>query len=88
MLRKFRYSCTKLSDIHVSCLLTKVRKFNRNRAELMRGDPIWPGKTDLDQLFIIKNSLGSLTPSQTHTLLSQGIYDQVSLVAVEFPFEK
>lgn len=48
-------------------------------AELMRGEPIWPGKTDLDQLFTIESSLGPLTQSQTHTLLSQGIYDQASI---------
>lgn len=49
-----------------------------NRAELMRGEPVWPGKTDFDQLCMIKNSLGPLTPSQTHTLITQGLYDQVS----------
>lgn len=46
----------------------------------MRGEPIWPGKTDLDQLCIIKNSLGPLTSSQTQTLLTQSIYDQVSFL--------
>lgn len=44
----------------------------------MRGDPIWPGKTDLDQLLIIKNSLGQLTPTQTNTLVARGIYDQMN----------
>lgn len=44
----------------------------------MRGEPIWPGKTDLDQLYMIKSSLGPLTPGQTHTLLTQNPYDQVS----------
>lgn len=45
----------------------------------MRGEPVWPGKTDLDQLFMIKNSLGSLTAGQTHTLLTQELYDQASV---------
>lgn len=44
----------------------------------MRGEPIWPGKSDLDQLCMIKSSLGQLTSSQMHTLLTQSIYDQVS----------
>lgn len=47
-------------------------------AELMRGEPVWPGKTDLDQLYMIKSSLGQLTAGQTHTLLTRNLYDQVS----------
>lgn len=48
-------------------------------AELMKGEPIWPGKTDIDQLCIIKSSLGQLTASQQHTLLNQSIYDQMTI---------
>lgn len=44
--------------------------------ELMRGEPIWPGKTDLDQLNLIQKSLGRLTSEQVQTLLNQTIYDQ------------
>lgn len=50
-----------------------------NSAELMRGEPVWPGKTDLDQLSIIKCSLGPLTASQTHTLITQAIYDEANI---------
>lgn len=45
----------------------------------MRGEPVWPGKTDLDQLSIIKCSLGQLTASQTHTLITQAIYDEANI---------
>lgn len=45
----------------------------------MRGEPLWPGKTDLDQLNLIKNSLGPLTTGQAYTLVSQNLYDQVSV---------
>lgn len=44
--------------------------------ELMRGEPIWPGKTDLDQLNLIQKSLGRLTNEQVHTIMNQSIYDQ------------
>lgn len=44
----------------------------------MRGEPVWPGRTDYDQLSIIKSSLGQLTAKQTKTLLDRSIYDQVS----------
>lgn len=44
----------------------------------MRGEPMWPGETDVDQICIIKKSLGKLTTSQTQTLMTQNIYDQVS----------
>lgn len=50
-----------------------------SRAELMRGEPVWPGKTDLDQLSIIKCSLGQLTASQNHTLITQAIYDEANI---------
>lgn len=43
----------------------------------MRGEPMWPGKTDYDQLSIIRSSLGQLTGKQTQTLLDRAIYDQV-----------
>lgn len=45
--------------------------------ELMRGEPIWPGKTDLDQLNLIQKSLGRLTNDQVHTIMNQSIYDQL-----------
>ena len=58
---------------------TNSRKnFLLSSAELMRGEPLWPGKTDFDQLSIIKNSLGNLTASQTSTLVKTRLYDQVS----------
>lgn len=48
----------------------------------MRGEPLWPGKTDLDQLMMIKSSLGSLTSSQAHNLLTQNLYDQINIERV------
>lgn len=31
-------------------------------AELVRGEPLWPGKTDVDQLHLIRLTLGQLIP--------------------------
>ncbi|UXI17344.1 MAM and LDL-receptor class A domain-containing protein 1-like [Sarcoptes scabiei] len=31
-------------------------------AELMRGEALWPGKSDVDQLFLIRKTLGDLLP--------------------------
>lgn len=39
---------------------------------------MWPAKTDFEQLLLIKNSLGNLTEKQSLTLITQGLYDQVS----------
>lgn len=47
-------------------------------AELMRGEPVWPGKTDFEQLCMISSSTGPLTSNQMQTLLTKRIYDQVS----------
>lgn len=47
-------------------------------AELMRGEPVWPGKTDFEQLCMISSSSGPLTNNQMQTLLTKRIYDQVS----------
>lgn len=30
-------------------------------AELMTGQPLWPGRSDVDQLFLIRKTLGNLT---------------------------
>lgn len=45
-------------------------------AELCRGEPVWPGKTDLDQLALIQRSLGELTSKQAKVLSTQPIYDR------------
>lgn len=52
-------------------------------AELMRGEPIWPGKSDIDQLFLITRTLGSLTMKQKQILTSRRLYDNVSTSAFE-----
>lgn len=65
--------------ISINQLTCRVVPVFDNSAELMRGEPVWPGKTDLDQLCMIKNSLGALSAEQTHTLLSQGLYDQANI---------
>ena len=31
-------------------------------AELIRGEALWPGKSDVDQLYIIRRTLGDLLP--------------------------
>ena len=33
-------------------------------AELLDGQPLFPGDSELDQLFVIQKTLGPLTPSQ------------------------
>lgn len=37
--------------------------------ELIDGQPLFPGESDIDQLYIIQRVLGSLTPEQTETFL-------------------
>lgn len=32
-------------------------------AELIRGEALWPGKSDVDQLYLIRSTLGSTTQS-------------------------
>lgn len=31
-------------------------------AELLNGNPLWPGKSDVDQLYLIRRTLGTVTP--------------------------
>lgn len=31
-------------------------------AELIRGEALWPGKSDVDQLYLIRRSVGDLLP--------------------------
>ncbi|XP_071454151.1 cyclin-dependent kinase-like 1 [Hetaerina americana] len=37
-------------------------------AELLRSAALWPGNTDMDQLFLIQKTLGDLTPEQMQAL--------------------
>ena len=48
-------------------------------AELMRGEPLWPGKSDIDQLYMITGTLGGLTLKQKQILTSRRLYDNVSI---------
>ncbi|CAB3248754.1 unnamed protein product [Arctia plantaginis] len=44
-------------------------------AELLSGEALWPGKSDLDQLYLIRKTLGDLLPRHM-TILSQNSFFQ------------
>jgi hypothetical protein len=48
--------------------------------EMHTGDPLFPGESDVDQLWLILKGMGSLTPGHTH-LLSRNPYFTVRTAA-------
>lgn len=46
-------------------------------AELLSGEALWPGKSDLDQLHLIRCTLGDLLPRHM-TIFSQNTFFQVN----------
>lgn len=46
-------------------------------AELVRGDALWPGRSDVDQLYLIRRTLGDLLPRHL-TIFSQNEFFKVS----------
>lgn len=45
-------------------------------AELIRGNALWPGRSDVDQLYLIRKTLGDFIPRH-HTVFSQNEYFNV-----------
>lgn len=37
-------------------------------AELLSGIPLWPGKSDMDQLYLIRKTLGEVIPPDQSTM--------------------
>ena len=55
-----------LFDVCISawhaCLLVSCPSSGCVFAELLNGQPLWPGRSDVDQLYLIRKNLGDLTP--------------------------
>ncbi|XP_064484027.1 cyclin-dependent kinase-like 4 [Ornithodoros turicata] len=48
-------------------------------AELMRGEALWPGRSDVDQLFLIRKTLGELIPRHLHIFKTNEFFAGVSI---------
>ncbi|XP_029349270.1 cyclin-dependent kinase-like 1 isoform X2 [Echeneis naucrates] len=48
-------------------------------AELMSGIPLWPGKSDMDQLYLIRKTLGDLTPRHQQVFSNNQFFSGVSI---------
>lgn len=48
-------------------------------AELMRGEALWPGKSDLDQVYLIRKTLGDLIPRHNQILKTNEFYKSVRI---------
>ncbi|XP_061639099.1 cyclin-dependent kinase-like 1 isoform X2 [Phyllopteryx taeniolatus] len=48
-------------------------------AELLSGTPLWPGKSDVDQLYLIRKSLGDLIPRHQQVFRSNVFFSGVSI---------
>ncbi|CAH2013621.1 unnamed protein product [Acanthoscelides obtectus] len=48
-------------------------------AELLRGDALWPGKSDVDQLFLICSTLGELLPRHVQAFRDNSFFRGVTL---------
>ncbi|XP_047466220.1 cyclin-dependent kinase-like 1 isoform X1 [Mugil cephalus] len=48
-------------------------------AELLSGIPLWPGKSDMDQLYLIRKTLGDLTPRHQQVFSNNQFFCGVSI---------
>nr|XP_020461232.1 cyclin-dependent kinase-like 1 isoform X1 [Monopterus albus]XP_020461233.1 cyclin-dependent kinase-like 1 isoform X1 [Monopterus albus]XP_020461234.1 cyclin-dependent kinase-like 1 isoform X1 [Monopterus albus] len=48
-------------------------------AELLHGNPLWPGKSDVDQLYLIQKTLGDLIPRHRQVFRSNLFFSGVSI---------
>lgn len=48
-------------------------------AELMRGEALWPGKSDMDQVYLIRKTLGDLIPHHYQIFKSNEFFAGVSM---------
>ncbi|KAM9842435.1 cyclin-dependent kinase-like 1 isoform 2-T2 [Aulostomus maculatus] len=48
-------------------------------AELLSGIPLWPGKSDMDQLYLIRKTLGDLTPRHQQVFSNNLFFSGVSI---------
>uniref|UniRef100_A0A3Q0SZN6 cyclin-dependent kinase n=1 Tax=Amphilophus citrinellus TaxID=61819 RepID=A0A3Q0SZN6_AMPCI len=48
-------------------------------AELLNGNPLWPGKSDVDQLYLIRKTLGDLIPHHQQVFHSNVFFSGVSI---------
>uniref|UniRef100_A0A1B6CAC5 Cyclin-dependent kinase-like 2 n=1 Tax=Clastoptera arizonana TaxID=38151 RepID=A0A1B6CAC5_9HEMI len=48
-------------------------------AELIRGEALWPGKSDVDQLYLIRKSLGDLIPRHMHIFKTNEFFAGITL---------
>lgn len=48
-------------------------------AELMRGEALWPGKSDVDQLYLIRRTLGDLLPRHINIFRSNEFFAGVAI---------
>lgn len=51
-----------VSSNYFKCVLLKVWAIGCVFAELIRGDALWAGRSDVDQLYLIRRTLGDLLP--------------------------
>ncbi|XP_055497075.1 cyclin-dependent kinase-like 1 [Leucoraja erinacea] len=52
-------------------------------AELLCGAPLWPGKSDVDQLYLIRKTLGDLIPRHQQVFSSNQFFSGVSIPVPE-----
>nr|XP_022902335.1 cyclin-dependent kinase-like 4 isoform X2 [Onthophagus taurus] len=48
-------------------------------AELIRGEALWPGKSDVDQLYLIRSSVGDLLPRHMQAFKTNDFFQGVTL---------
>lgn len=46
-------------------------------AELMKGEALWPGKSDVDQLFLIRCTVGDFIPRHMHAFKNNDFFQGV-----------
>uniref|UniRef100_A0A2I3G033 Cyclin dependent kinase like 1 n=1 Tax=Nomascus leucogenys TaxID=61853 RepID=A0A2I3G033_NOMLE len=54
-------------------------------AELLSGVPLWPGKSDVDQLYLIRKTLGHLIPRHQQVFSTNQYFSGVEPLELKFP---
>lgn len=48
-------------------------------AELVKGEALWPGKSDVDQLYLIRSTVGDLLPRHMQVFRSNDFFQGIVL---------
>ncbi|KAF4527212.1 hypothetical protein B566_EDAN006138 [Ephemera danica] len=83
------YRAPELLVVNVSQIMRNVKELLRVAgcvfAEMVRGEALWPGKSDVDQLYLIRKSVGDLLPRHMMIFKTNEFFSGVTLPEPDTP---